>query len=83
MDEAKGVAAWEYLSIPEADWERLAELGSDGWDLVAVGGPPDERVLYLKRPAPSFRERVTLDQRAAYLRSRGLDPRDEPQGSRA
>lgn len=62
---------WEYLVLPESDRSRLNELGFDGWELVAVGGAAPERLLYLKRPQPSFRERVTLDQRAAYLEDLG------------
>jgi hypothetical protein len=64
---------WEYLTIPEAQRSRLGELGADGWELVAAGGSASEPVLYLKRPAPSFRERVTLAQRREVYRSRGLD----------
>jgi hypothetical protein len=57
---------WEYLTIPEGDRERLSELGVEGWELVAVGGSADARMLYLKRAEASFKERVTLEQRAAY-----------------
>ena len=39
---------WEYLTLPEAERDSLAQLGMDGWELVAVGGDPDERLLYLK-----------------------------------
>ena len=67
------MVTWEYLVIPERDRQRLPELGGDGWELVAIGGLPDDPVLYLKRPGPGFRERVTADQRAAYYQSRGLD----------
>ena len=65
---------WEYLAVPETERDRLADLGRDGWELVAIGGDPDERLLYLKRPAQSLRARVTTEQRDRYYRSRGLDP---------
>jgi hypothetical protein len=30
--------------------KNLDRLGGDGWELVAVGGTPNEPILYLKRP---------------------------------
>ena len=63
---------WEYLTIPDAERDRLASLGREGWELVACGGDDAGRVLYLKRPAPSFRERVTVEQRSRYYAALGL-----------
>ena len=51
----------------------------EGWELVAIGGDPDERLLYLKRPAQSLSARVTTEQRNRYYVSRGLDPERSPQ----
>jgi hypothetical protein len=65
---------WEYLTIPEKERDRLADLGREGWELVAIGGGPDERLLYLKRPVQSLAVRVTTEQRNRYYVSRGLDP---------
>jgi hypothetical protein len=65
-------ALWEYLVIPEADRDQLDELGCQGWELVALGGDESARLLYLKRRAPGLRERVTIEQRERYYRSRGL-----------
>ena len=76
-----GHGAWDYLTLPEQQRERLAELGRDGWELVGVGGDADYRLLYLKRPALSFRERVTLDQRHRYFDSFGLDPSPHADGN--
>lgn len=47
--------------------DDLDALGADGWELVAAVPNPDEPTfsLIFKRPAPGFRERITLDQRAA------------------
>ena len=73
MPDGPGPQRWEYLTIPENERDRLGELGEQGWELAAAGGGPDEPTLYLKRPALSFRERVTLEQRRHYYRSRGLD----------
>lgn len=63
--------AWEYLAIPETERDRLAPLGREGWELVATGGHDDERWLFLKRRLPSFRERVTLEQRSRYYAAIG------------
>ncbi len=69
-----GFTSWEYLTLPERERERLPALGKEGWELVGVGGHREEPLLYLKRPSPSFRERVTIQQRSRYYASRGLDP---------
>jgi hypothetical protein len=53
---------WEYLAIAEQEAGDLNALGEQGWELVGVN---DGR-LYFKRPAMSFRERVTLDQKRHY-----------------
>jgi hypothetical protein len=50
---------WEYLAIAEQEAGDLKALGEQGWDLVGVSNGR----LYFKRPAMSFRERVTLDQK--------------------
>jgi hypothetical protein len=74
MGRAATIAAWEYLTVPETERDRLADLGMEGWEFVAIGGGPVERLLYLKRPAESFAARVTTEQRNRYYVSRGLDP---------
>jgi hypothetical protein len=51
----------------------------EGWELAAIGGGPDEPMLYLKRPAQSLSARVTSEQRHRYYVSRGLDPERSPQ----
>jgi len=63
---------WEYRLVAGADEAALAGLGREGWELVAVVGAGDAPVCYLKRPAPDFRTRVTLDQRRAVFAERGL-----------
>jgi len=70
---------WEYLTLPETERDRLPHFGMEGWDLVAIGGDPDDRLLYLKRPVQSLRERVTIEQRNRYYLSRGLDPMRSPE----
>jgi hypothetical protein len=57
---------WDYVTATEADVD-LAALGRDGWELTGVG---PSGTLYFKRPAPDFRERITLDQRRAVEESR-------------
>lgn len=52
---------WEYLHLTAAP--DLAQLGKDGWELVALRG---EEWIF-KRPEPDPAERFTLDQRDAAL----------------
>lgn len=61
---------WEYLTVTGApDWTAL---GQQGWELAAAV-PAGGSVTYIfKRPAPGLKERVTLEQRAAVYRSRGV-----------
>ena len=75
MGRQATAANWEYLTLPEAERHRLPQLGMEGWELVAIGGDPSQRLLYLKRPIQSLRERVTTEQRNRYYVSRGLDPK--------
>jgi hypothetical protein len=79
MGTAASAFSWEYLTLPEAERFRLPQLGAEGWELVAVGGGSDERLLYFKRPVPSLRARVTTEQRNRYFVSRGLDPEGAPE----
>jgi hypothetical protein len=79
MVRATTSATWEYLTVPETERDRLPHLGMEGWELVAIGGGPDERLLYLKRPAQSLSARVTTEQRNRYYVSRGLDPERPPE----
>jgi hypothetical protein len=74
VGRAGTTTTWEYLMLPETERDRLAHLGTEGWELVAIGGDPDERLLYLKRPGQSLAARVTTEQRDRYYASRGLDP---------
>jgi hypothetical protein len=78
MARAATITSWEYLTLPETERSRLPQLGAEGWELVAIGGGPDEHVLYLKRPEPSLSARVTTEQRNRYYVSRGLDPERSP-----
>ena len=78
MARAAPMTSWEYLTVPETERTRLPQLGAEGWELVAIGGDPGERVLYLKRPAQSLSARVTTEQRNRYYVSRGLDPERSP-----
>ena len=64
MGRTATIAAWEYLTVPETERDRLADLGMESWELVAIGGGPAE----------SFAARVTTEQRNRYYLSRGLDP---------
>ena len=66
---------WEYRTADGLDPALdLDVLGREGWELVAAvaGGGGADRVLYFKRPAPGFRERVTLDQKRRVYAAAGL-----------
>lgn len=61
---------WTYHVVrPERhiDIDQLDALGDEGWELVAAVPDRDTGTtsLIFKRPAPDFRARITLDQRAA------------------
>jgi hypothetical protein len=65
---------WDYLTLSRADaLARLERLGAAGWELTVL----DHEAAVLRRPALSFRERVTLDQKRAVYRARGVEPRGE------
>ena len=68
---------WEYRTVDVLDPALdLDALGRDGWELVtaAITGV---QTLYFKRPGPTFRERVTLDQKRAVYARAGLALPDE------
>ncbi len=69
-----GRTVWEYFTTSE-DAADLAVLGRDGWELAGVG---PTGTLYFKRPAPDFRERITLDQRADVETARATGPDETP-----
>ncbi len=65
--------AWDYRFADIRNGQELARLGALGWE--AVGVTQDD--VLLKRPAPDFREQVTLDQRRRYFGYWGLDVPEE------
>ncbi len=67
------IPSWEYRIESAVSLDVLNALGRDGWELVAADDP-DETGFVFKRPAQSFVERVTLEQRARYYESLGLAP---------
>ncbi len=66
------IPTWEYRIESTVSLDVLNALGRDGWELVATDDP-EEMGFVFKRPAQSFVERVTLEQRARYYESLGLD----------
>jgi len=71
------MAQWEYLKTTSDD--GLSRLGTEGWELVAVvnSGSDWKITFYFKRPAPSFRERVTEYQKRRYYGAMGVQGREE------
>ena len=58
---------WTYREeiVERVDTGELNRLGAEGWELVAVTPSGEGRTeLVFKRPAPDFRARITLEQRA-------------------
>lgn len=58
---------WTYRVevVERVDAGELNRLGAEGWELVAVTPSGEGRTeLVFKRPAPDFRTRITLEQRA-------------------
>ena len=53
---------WEYHDSREPSEIAWSDLGREGWELVAIGGGPEERLLYLKRPVAE--PRCARDDRA-------------------
>ncbi len=64
---------WEYRFEHAIPIETLQELGAQGWELAGVDERSTTKFIF-KRPAQSFVERVTLEQRATYYASLGIDP---------
>lgn len=60
------LVTWEYRI--EHDAAALNELGQSGWELVSVTVVDGIEQMYLKRPGPTFRELITLDQREEVAR---------------
>ncbi len=70
---AGSVQKWEYRVEVAIPIELLNQLGGDGWELTGVDERQRTKFIF-RRPAQSFVERVTLEQRAHYYESLGLDP---------
>lgn len=69
------VQRWEYHvepnpTIPAA---RLNDLGAAGWELAGIDDREGTAFIF-RRPAQSFVERVTMEQRARVFESLDLDP---------
>ena len=73
--------AWEYLTAAGEPAPDLAELGREGWELVATAGGP-RGTLYFRRPGLTFRDRVTLEQRRLVSEQAGRTPPQNPLGDR-
>ncbi len=69
---AKQMQRWEYRFELAMQIEKLNALGADGWELAGVD-ERDRTKFIFKRPAQSFVERVTLEQRARYYESLDLE----------
>lgn len=72
MGDTPVTRGWEYQTIPASRTAELTRLGKEGWELAGTSAEGQEAWLILKRQGLDFRERVTLEQRAAYYQARGL-----------
>jgi hypothetical protein len=64
MTEAEPVK-WDYRVEAMPNPRALARIGDEGWELVAID--PKNGDYIFKRSRPSFRERVTLEQKQRYF----------------
>jgi len=55
---------WRYRIEIDPSEQSVSALGVDGWELTAID-PRDGR-FFFKRPGPTFRDRVTLEQKVRY-----------------
>ena len=84
MSQSPTTLVWDYLILPAEPAPEVAtlrELGQDAWELVAVSAGTH----YFKRPALTFRERVTIDQKRRVYRAHGkaVDDRGDVAGDAA
>ena len=67
------IPTWVYRSVAATDPPAILDaLGSAGWELVGVAEVDGLSRLFFKRPAPDFRERVTLEQKRRVYEARGI-----------
>ena len=76
------MTTWEYYKT--VDDAQLEELGREGWELVAIvsSGGNEGTTLYFKRPALTFREQVTIDQKRRYYALKGIKGAEKAGGGR-
>lgn len=60
---------WEYIETENS--RDLSALGQDGWELVSVVAVGERVTFYMKRPALSLREELTLSQREHVMNALG------------
>lgn len=56
-----------YVRSGELSQDALNEIGKEGWELAAVIVQASEPVFYFKRPHPTLKDVVTLEQRERYV----------------
>jgi hypothetical protein len=62
---------WHYRVLTgDLSQAELDQIGNDGWELVAVTAAAGKPIVYFKRPHPTLKEAVTLEQRDRYLAGR-------------
>lgn len=64
---------WDYRLLDLSNEAELDRLGAEGWEIVATTpGTAGSFRLCLKRPRPTLRERVTLDQKRRVYAEHGI-----------
>ena len=61
-----------YVRTGELSQDALNEIGKEGWELASIIAPMGEPVFYFKRPHPSLKESISLEQRERYFTEWGV-----------
>ncbi len=61
-----------YVRTGDLSQDALNEIGKEGWELASVIMTMGESVFYFKRPHPSLKDSITLEQRERYFTEWGV-----------
>ena len=74
---------WEYLFLSGERITDLDDRGAEGWHVASIAWNVESRpaMLLLTRPALTFQEVVTMDQRRRFFEQWGIANQEEEEGS--